>query len=67
MSLTERLAAPRTRVSLPAFFAKWALNPFTSRRAEAWQVEMDTIAWRYHVTGGWVAALLNPVFILNDL
>lgn len=67
MSLTERLAAPRPRISLTELFAKWVLHPFAPGRAEPWRVEMDTIAWRYHVTGSWVAALLNPVFILNDL
>jgi serine phosphatase RsbU (regulator of sigma subunit) len=33
----------------------------------AWQHELERIAWRYHVTGSWVAALLNPLFAFNDV
>lgn len=33
---------------------------------EAWRAELDRTAWRHHVLGSWVAALLNPLFALND-
>lgn len=32
----------------------------------AWRAELDRTAWRHHVLGSWVAALLNPLFALND-
>ena len=31
-----------------------------------WRAELDRTAWRHHVLGSWVAALLNPLFAFND-
>lgn len=48
--------------------------PFTWRTQHArtaptptWGAELARIAWRYHITGSWVAGILNLGFILNDV
>ena len=55
------------RMPLAARLAGTVLRPTGASLADAQQAELDRMAWRYHVTGAWVAALLNPLFILNDL
>ncbi len=47
--------------------ARLAQRPRPVADAPPWRTELDRIAWRYHVTGAAVAALLNPLFALNDL
>lgn len=55
------------RMPLAARLAGTVVRPQVTSLADEQQAELDRMAWRYHVTGAWVAALLNPLFILNDL
>lgn len=55
------------RMPLAARLAGTAVRTHAPSAQDEQQLEMDRIAWRYHLTGAWVAALLNPLFILNDL
>ncbi|MCB0790455.1 MAG: SpoIIE family protein phosphatase [Flavobacteriales bacterium] len=32
----------------------------------SWKAEARRVAMRYHVTGSWFAAVVNPIFFLND-
>jgi serine phosphatase RsbU (regulator of sigma subunit) len=60
------MPAPAT-LSFPLALARWRASAESPPTAPAWNAELERIAWRYHVIGGWVAAVLNLCFILNDV
>lgn len=53
------LSMPRLRVTARDHARPLVTHP-------PWRAELERTAWRYHVTGSWVAAVLNPLFAFND-
>lgn len=58
---------PAQALSFPTALARWRTLTARPAAPAAWNIELERVAWRYHVTGSWVAGVLNVCFILNDV